>query len=139
MGKSLAVLFVSLRLLTAAAEDDIRRVLDDQVVAWNRGNVRAFMSGYDNSPETTFVGTTITKGHAEVLANYLKRYPTKEKMGTLEFSDLEIHALDAGYASVIGRWHLTRTKEAGGDVGGIFTLLFRKTAQGWKIILDHTS
>lgn len=139
MGKSIPVLFMTLRLLTAAAEDDIRRVLDDQLSAWNRGDVRAFMDGYDNTPSTTFVGTAITKGHAEVLANYLKRYPTREKMGTLQFSGLEIHLLDRDYASVIGYWHLTRTKEAGGDAGGIFTLLFRKTAQGWKIILDHTS
>jgi ketosteroid isomerase-like protein len=139
MGKSLAVLFASLSLLTAAAEDDIRRVLEDQVAAWNRGDVRAFMQGYDNSPATTFVGAKVTKGHAQVLADYLQRYPTKEKMGTLEFSGLEIHPLDGEYASVIGRWHLTRSKEAGGDAGGIFTLLFRKTAAGWKIILDHTS
>ena len=139
MGKSIVVLLVSLRLFGAAAEQDVRRVLDDQVTAWNRGDVRAFMDGYDNSPSTAFVGTTITKGHAQVLANYLKRYPTKEKMGTLKFTNLEIRPLGGDYASVVGRWHLMRTNVAGGDVGGIFTLLFRKTAQGWKIILDHTS
>jgi ketosteroid isomerase-like protein len=126
-------------LLAAPPESDIRRVLDDQVTAWNRGDVRTFMEGYENSPSTTFVGSTITKGHAEVLAHYIERYPTREKMGTLRFSDIEIHPLCADYASVIGHFHLDRTPDAGGEASGLFTLLFKKTASGWKIILDHTS
>jgi len=97
------------------------------------------MSGYEASDSTTFVGATITRGYQQVLDNYHRRYPTKEKMGRLTFSEIEVKALGAEYASVIGRWHLDRPASAGGDVGGIFTLLFRKTASGWKIILDHTS
>lgn len=132
-------LLVAAALLAASPEQEIRRVLDSQVSAWNRGDVRAFMDGYDNSGSTTFVGAKITRGHAQVLADYLKRYPSREKMGTLRFSELEIKPLGADYASVIGRWHLDRKTEAGGEAGGIFTLLFQRTARGWKIILDHTS
>jgi ketosteroid isomerase-like protein len=132
-------LFAALPLLGASPEREIRQVLDDQVIAWNRGDIPAFMEGYDNSESTTFIGATITKGHAQVLASYLKRYPTREKMGTLRFSDLEVRALGADYASVIGKFHLDRTAEAGGEAAGIFTLLFHKTGQGWKVILDHTS
>ena len=123
----------------AAPEGDIRRVLDEQVAAWNRGDVREFMRGYNDSAATTFVGAKVTKGHAQVLADYLKRYPSKERMGKLEFSGLEITPLCPDYASVIGHWHLTRPQDAGGDTGGIFTLLFRRTPDGWKIVLDHTS
>ena len=126
-------------LLAAAPDQDIRGVLDQQVNAWNRGDVRAFMDGYADSESTTFVGAKITKGHAQVLADYLKRYPTRAAMGTLRFSELELKLLGADYASVVGRWHLDRNKEAGGEAGGIFTLLFQRTARGWKIILDHTS
>ena len=132
-------LLLSLPLLATSPEQQIRKVLDDQVAAWNRGDIPAFMEGYDKSESTTFVSTTVTKGHAQVLAGYLKRYPTPEKMGTLRFSDLEIHALGSDYASVLGRFHLERSKEAGGEAAGIFTLLFHKTAHGWKVILDHTS
>lgn len=132
-------LLIAVRLLAASPAQDIRRVLDDQVSAWNRGDVRAFMDGYDNSESITFVGATITRGHAQVLANYLKRYPTRERMGTLRFSELEINPLGADYASVLGHWHLDRTKDAGGEAGGVFTLLFHRTQKGWKIILDHTS
>ena len=122
-----------------APQDEVRGVLDAQVSAWNRGDVRGFMQGYEDSPDTTFVGSKITKGHAAVLQRYLTSYPTREKMGTLRFSDLEIQMLDSNYASVVGRFHLDRDKAAGGEAAGIFTLLFRRTAQGWKVILDHTS
>lgn len=125
--------------LWAGWASDVKQVLDHQVADWNRGDVRAFMQGYEDSPYTTFVGSTVTKGHAAVLARYLKNYPTKEKMGTLRFSDLDVHVLDENYAVVIGRFHLDRSKDAGGESSGIFTLLFHRTEGGWKIILDHTS
>jgi len=132
-------LLAALPLLAASPKQEIHKVLDDQVKAWNRGDIPAFMDAYAKSESTTFVSTTVTKGHAQVLAGYLKRYPTPEKMGTLRFSDLEIHLLGSDYASVLGRFHLERSKEAGGEAVGIFTLLFHKTANGWKVILDHTS
>src|SRR5579864_963993 len=115
------LLLVACPLLALSPEQEIRRVLDDQVAAWNRGDIPAFMEGYDKSKATTFVGTAITKGHAQVLARYLARYPTREKMGTLRFSDVEIRLLGPEYASVIGRFHLVRTQDAGGDATGIFT------------------
>ena len=121
------------------ADVGIRAVMDAQQAAWNRGDVEAFMSGYDASDSTTFVGSTITRGYRQVLENYRRRYPTKEKMGQLTFSGIEVMPLGSEYASVHGKWRLDRSREAGGEVGGIFTLPFRKTPSGWKIILDHTS
>ena len=123
----------------ASIEAAIGAVLKAQQAAWNRGDVEAFMSGYEMSDATTFVGATITRGYRQVLENYHRRYPSKEKMGQLTFSEINVKPLGTDYASVIGKWHLDRPREAGGDVGGIFTLLFQKTASGWKIILDHTS
>jgi hypothetical protein len=131
---------VSGLLLTGATpEQEIRLVLERQVSDWNRGDIRGFMQGYEDSEGTTFVGTSITKGHSRVLAQYLTRYPQKENMGSLSFSDLEIKTLDDRHAYVIGKWKLLRSAAGGGDKGGIFTLVLRKGAAGWKIILDHTS
>jgi ketosteroid isomerase-like protein len=135
---SLATL-LSLRADPTPAEAGIRAVMEAQQAAWNRGDVDDFMSGYDSSDSTTFVGSTITRGYGNVLENYHRRYPTKEKMGQLTFSGIEVMPLGAEYASVLGKWHLDRSRDAGGEAGGIFTLLFRKTQNGWKIILDHTS
>ena len=134
-----ATALLSINAQPNATEGAIRNVLETQQAAWNRGDVEAFMSGYDASESTTFVGAAITRGYQRVLDNYRRRYPTKEKMGRLTFSDLEVHPLGAEYASVIGKWHLDRAADAGGNAGGIFTLLFRKTSAGWKVILDHTS
>jgi uncharacterized protein (TIGR02246 family) len=117
----------------------IRSVLDAQVQAWNRGDVATFMQGYRNSPETTFVGKTVEHGFSNILARYRKQFATKQQMGTLSFDGLEVRTLDAHYATVTGRFHLIRTKDAGGDASGIFSLIFEKTDTGWKIILDHTS
>jgi ketosteroid isomerase-like protein len=130
---------VKVRAQSQSTEDAVRGVLTAQQTAWNAGDVVAFMSGYQSSDATTFVGATITRGFRQVLENYRRRYPTKEKMGRLTFSAIEVTPLGAEFASVIGRFHLDRTAEAGGAANGIFTLLFRKTASGWKIILDHTS
>jgi len=132
-----AVLY--LQAQPSPVETGVRHVIEAQQAAWNRGDVEAFMSGYDASDSTTFVGATITRGYRQVLENYHRRYPSKEKMGRLTFSGIEVMPLGTEYASVLGRWHLDRAREAGGEVGGFFTLLFRKTPNGWKIILDHTS
>jgi ketosteroid isomerase-like protein len=139
MPRPLLFLTFALSLIAAPPEADIRKVLDDQVLAWNRGDIPAFMTGYEDSPETTFVGKEVTKGYAGVLERYKRSYPSKEKMGTLRFSDLEVRMLGTEHALVSGRFHLDRTKEAGGEAAGIFTLTFRKTPAGWKIIVDHTS
>jgi ketosteroid isomerase-like protein len=120
-------------------QNGIRKVLDAQVEAWNRGDISTFMQGYNNSPSTTFVGKTVEHGYAGVLARYQKAFGTKEKMGTLNFSDLEITPLDPQIAVATGRFHLARTPAGGGDAQGIFSLVFRRTAAGWKIVLDHTS
>jgi uncharacterized protein (TIGR02246 family) len=123
---------------SSANQAAIRAVLDAQVTAWNRGDIPAFMQGYKDSPSTAFVGKTVRHGYAEILDRYRKNYTGKEQMGQLAFEDLEITPLDARFATVTGRFHLTRNSAGGGDAQGVFSLVFEKTSGGWKIILDHT-
>jgi uncharacterized protein (TIGR02246 family) len=117
----------------------IRQVLDDQATAWNRGDVDAFMRAYKDSPDTTFIGKTIAQGYQPILERYKKTYSSKDAMGTLDYSDITVRELGANYAVVTGKFHLARTAAGGGDAQGIFSLVWEKTAEGWKIILDHTS
>lgn len=135
-----AVMCLGFGAVTARADAaaDVKQVLTEQTAAWNRGDVKAFMAGYDNSPETTFVGKKVTHGWQQVMDNYLQGYSSPEKMGKLEFSDLDVRVLDEATAVVTGRFHLTRTADGGGDAGGVYSLVFRKSASGWKIVLDHT-
>jgi uncharacterized protein (TIGR02246 family) len=122
----------------------IRAVLDAQAAAWNRGDVDGYMDGYDRSPNTEFVsGDTITRGWQQVLDRYKQRYDTRDKMGALTFSDLKITVLSNDAALVLGRWRLQRVTSpslrTNGEPHGTFTLLFRKTKAGWRIVHDHTS
>jgi uncharacterized protein (TIGR02246 family) len=139
MTKIILLLLLAPCLAIAGPDQDIRRVMDDQVAAWNRGDVDAFARGYLDSPDLLFVGKVMTRGYAPMVQHYKQKYPTAQAMGRLRFSDLEVHLLGAQYANVIGRFHLDRVQAAGGNADGVFTLIFQKTAQGWKIIQDHTS
>ena len=121
----------------AAASTAIRAVLDEQQAAWNRGDVTAFMKGYWNSPDLTFAGSSgITRGWEPVTARYCKNYPDAAAMGHLDFSDIEIRELGSNAALVLGRWRLKRANDA---PGGVFTLVFERFPEGWRIIHDHTS
>lgn len=133
------VLVVAATLMFAqqAPEKAVRAVLAEQERAWNAGDLEAFVRTY--SADVVFVGSEVARGNAGLLDRYRKKYSTREKMGTLRFSDIEVKLLDRDYASLIGRFHLTRTAAGGGDAKGIFTLLLKRTGSGWSIILDHTS
>lgn len=131
------LIFVSMTFAQSDAEKQIRKVMDDQAAAWNRGDVETFMQGYWNSPELRFVsGDKITRGWQQTLDNYMRSYPDKAAMGNLTFSELEITVLSKDAAQVVGSWSLKREKD---NPHGKFTLLFRKFKEGWRIVHDHTS
>jgi ketosteroid isomerase-like protein len=121
------------------AAQAIRAVLDKQVVDWNRGDLDAFAAGYKNSPDILFMGSKISRGYAQMLDRYRKGYATKEKMGTLSFTGLEVQPLDERFATVTGTFHLERTSDGGGNADGYFLLVFEKTPAGWKIVRDATT
>jgi len=115
----------------------VRAVLDAQRDAWNRGDVEGYMDGYSRAADTVFVsGDSVTRGWQTVLDRYKKNYNSREKMGTLTYADLEITPIGNDTALVLGRWHLQRAND---EPHGRFTLILRRTRQGWKIVHDHTS
>jgi ketosteroid isomerase-like protein len=115
----------------------ITAVLSKQQDAWNHGDVAAFMEGYWNSPGLTFAGTSgVTRGWQPVMDRYQKNYPDQKAMGHLDFSDLEVRPLGKDAALVLGRWQLKRDSD---EMGGVFTLVFQRFPEGWRIIHDHTS
>jgi|SRR5216683_1976850 len=127
-----------------AAPDDhasdraaITQALTDQQAAWNRADIDTFLQTYWRSPDVTFSGTSgIIRSWDAVLARYKKSYADREAMGQLQFSALEFRFLGPNAALVLGHWHLTRTK---GDIGGVFSLVWQRFPEGWRIIHDHTS
>ena len=113
-------------------------VLAKQVSSWNRGNLDKFMETYWKSPKLTFSsGGKTSVGWQATLNNYKKAYPTPEKMGKLNFDELEVNRIEANSALVLGGWHLRMSD--GQQRDGNFTLVIRKFGQHWKIIHDHSS
>ena len=121
----------------AAAKQQIEQVLAEQARAWNGGDLEHFMDGYARTPDLRFAtGGTVTYGWQETLDRYKERYPDRAAMGTLTFSELDTTVLAADAAVVFGRWRLQTVR---GEPHGLFTLLFRRTDAGWRIVADHTS
>ena len=115
----------------------VRSVIEAQAAAWNRGDVAGYMEGYAKEDSTTFVsGDDVTRGWQTVLERYRARYDTRAKMGALDFSELEIKPLSEFYMMATGRWRLRREADT---PQGRFTLIFRRTNAGWRIVHDHTS
>jgi ketosteroid isomerase-like protein len=118
---------------------DVENVLRQQAGAWNRHDLEGFMAGYWNSPALIFFsGVQKTSGWQSTLERYRTRYQSEgHEMGKLEFSDLSIQQLSPDAAYVLGQFHLTMSD--GKTPHGLFTLIFRKFPEGWKIVHDHTS
>lgn len=122
-----------------SAKAAVQHVLERQQNAWNRHDLDSFMTGYWNSPDLTFFsGAKRMSGWQATIERYRQTYQSGgREMGKLEFSDLNIQTLSADSAFVRGSWHLTMPD--GKTPHGLFTLIFRRFADGWKIVHDHTS
>ncbi len=125
----------------AADRQAIGAVLRAQQSAGNRPDFDAFLEGYWHSPELTFSGSSgVARGWDGVLARYKKNYPDSAAMGQLDFSELEFRFLGPDAALVLGRWHLKRWEDyVTAETGGVFSLVWQRFPEGWKIIHDHTS
>jgi ketosteroid isomerase-like protein len=118
-------------------EQKIRAVLDAQKNAWNAGDINRFMDTYWKNDSLLFIGKSgVTYGWQNTLNNYKKGYPDTSAMGKLDFDILHVNRISQTHYFVIGKWHLTRSI---GNVGGHFSLLFRKVKNQWIIIADHSS
>lgn len=129
--------FISFQSL-AQNPDEIRQILERQEKNWNAGNIEQFMEDYWKSPELKFIGKNgVTKGWEATKSRYLKSYPDRATIGTLSFDIQEIDFLSRKSAWVLGKWHLERPEK--GNIGGYFTLVFKKIKNRWVIVSDHTS
>lgn len=133
------ILCLSTQVVNAQSKDElsIRTILATQTSEWNKGNLESFMKGYWESDSLTFIGKSgITYGWKKTLDNYKKGYPDTAAMGKLNFELVTVKRLSKDYFFVVGKWHLTRSI---GNIGGAYTLLFRKIKNQWVIVTDHSS
>jgi len=119
------------------AEEKIRTVLAEQQECWNKGDIDCFMEGYWNSDSLRFIGKSgINYGWQATLDNYKKSYPDKAAMGKLEFDILNVELVGTENCLVTGKWKLIREAD---EPNGLFTLIWKRFGDEWKIIYDHSS
>lgn len=115
----------------------IKSAMNEQLNAWNAGDIDRYMQTYWHDDSLMFIGKSgVTYGWENTLKNYKKGYPDVKAMGQLDFQLFSVKRLSRLYYSVAGKWHLARTA---GDLGGAFTLIFKKVNGKWVIIQDHSS
>ncbi len=126
-------------------EREIRAVLEQQEAAWNDYDIDRFMRGYWKNDSTIFAsGGEASRGWKTMLSRYKKSYDTADKMGRLKFTVQQIDFMGEHWAKVLGEWKLLpkdAKPSANGQPmsSGLFTLIFHRVPEGWKIVHDHTS
>jgi hypothetical protein len=140
MRRLFLVFFLSVTIQSIAQSKDetaIRKILDEQTAAWNCGDINNFMKGYWENDSLMFIGKSgVTYGWTNTLNNYKRGYPDTAAMGKLIFNLIQVKKLSKEYYHITGKWFLKRSI---GDVGGHYTLLFRKVNGRWVIVSDHSS
>ena len=133
------IFFCSISTSNAQSADEktIRNAMNEQLAAWNAGDINRFMRTYWKNDSLMFIGkSSVTYGWQATKESYLKGYPDTAAMGKLDFNIIQVKRLSVLYFHVVGKWHLKRTA---GDLSGHFTLLFKKVKDKWVIISDHSS
>ena len=119
-------------------EPYVAQMLEASAAAWNRGDLEAFLSDYQDASSTTFVGSRgILSGIDEIQGNYAARFGPGAERDSLRFESIRVRSLPPMIGIVTARWVLHEegvTRES-----GPFTLVMRRTGTGWKIIHDHSS
>lgn len=145
MKRILIVIFLAsiVQLHSQSPQESIGNVMKLQSDAWNQGDIDAFMKYYWNNEDLTFVSKKgVSKGWQKVYDNYKRGYPDKSAMGKLTFDQLEFDKMSGTAYMVTGSWYLEYEPVKDLDrvnVGGWFTLIFKKFKNDWLIIYDHTS
>jgi ketosteroid isomerase-like protein len=124
----------------AADTDDVKAVKSAMTAmtdTWNQGDMNDFLKYYKNSDSATYVSSKIISGFKNISQRYEDRYPANDVMGKLSISNLKIRILSPTFAMAIGNW--SQVREDTGTKNGTFSLLWEKTHEGWKIVVDHTS
>jgi uncharacterized protein (TIGR02246 family) len=127
-------------LFTATRQQlDVVKVVLAQQDAWNKGDLDAYLSHYKDAPDTQAVLATLVRGIDNIRAAYKANFPNKDSMGAIEDSEVEVRALGDSFALATGKYHLVRSRKAGGEVSGTFTEVFEKTPDGWKIVFSEST
>lgn len=124
--------------VSAELQQELTGLMTEAAHAWNRGDLDGFLSTYKDDARTAFMAPQITYGLTDIKARYARSYFKGGKpKAQLTYGDLKFRPLGAGHVLMTGRWYLTDPE--GKRQEGYYTLVWEKTAAGWKMIHDHSS
>lgn len=105
--------------------------------AWNRGDFRGYMAGFEN-PDVIFVsGDKFQDGWQGTLDHYVRDYGgSPERRGKLHFYNMKVDLLAPDAAMLIGQYRLERGARI---TEGVNTRLLRKRRGHWLITVNHVS
>jgi ketosteroid isomerase-like protein len=127
-------------LFTATRQQlDVVKIILAQQNAWNKGDLDSYLSHYKDSPDTQAVLANLVRGIDNIRSAFRQNFPSKDSMGAIEDTDIEVKALGDTYALATGKYHLNRPKKSGGPIEGTFMELFEKTPAGWQIIFSQST
>lgn len=139
-GLSMAAMAQQDPLFTATHNQlEVVKVVLAQQAAWNKGDLDTFLSHYKNAPDTQAVLGASAKGMDVIRNAFRLNYPNRDAMGSIDYSDVEARELGERFCLATGKYHLERSKKAGGPADGTFTEIFEKTDKGWQIIFSETT
>lgn len=126
------------RTFAAMDRTAVTAVLDEQMAAWNRGDLAGYMAGYAKVDHLVFTsGGKVRTGWQATYDTYQTKYgKDPSTMGKLAFTITQVDAIGTDGAVVLGTWALTESQAPG---SGVFTVVLERRPEGWRIIHDHTS
>lgn len=128
------------KLYTASREQlEAVKIVLAQEASWNKGDLDGFLARFKDDPETQVMLGNSVRGLANIRATFRLNYPNRDSMGTIDYSDVEARELGENFALATGKYHLERSKKAGGSAEGTFTEVMEKTDKGWMIIFSETT
>jgi len=122
-----------------SAAREIAVMMQASAMAWNRGDLDAFVNYYEPDSTTTYIGRNgIVRGRAAIRAVYAPRFAPGGVRDSLSFENTEIDLLAPGVANVISWYRLMRGDST--TARGPTSLVMRHDADGqWRIVHDHSS
>ena len=125
----------------APAAAELEAALLASAEAWNRGELDGFMAPYLRSPGLTFSGSSgVRRGFDAVMRRYRESFfEADAPVPMLRLEELETLDMGRDHALMLGRYVLLDGAAGARIETGYFSLVWVRTADGWRIMHDHSS
>ncbi|MDO3640589.1 MAG: YybH family protein [Mucilaginibacter sp.] len=138
--QSVLALFILFAGFAAKAQDATKELTDamnNSAEEWNKGHLDTFISLYDAS--ATMMFPTGPVGMDGIKNLYQKSYfkPDGLPKQNLKYTDIKVRMLGNDYALMTGGFTLYGNNLP--ERSGRYSLVWQHTANGWKILHDHSS